>query len=328
MSKSVFVIYDTEVNYAKKISEFILAKAGDRFEVFLFTKKEPLNEFINANRADILLAADLKDYEPDTDRVGLFIRLSDTPVPEDTENTVYKYSAADILLRKVMSFSAACETAGFDRQGKDDIRIIGVYSPIKRCFQTTFALTLGQICARKKKTLYLSFEAFSGFDILEGKKTGNDLMDLLYFSECDTGNFAVRIGSMAERIGGLDYIPPVRLYSRYRDISKDQWVRLLRLIRKETDYEVVILDLSECIGGLFDILAECDRLYTMDAEDHIARAKLSQFEMILKETGYQGLTDKMIRIRIPYYRSVPEEPSMLPYSELAEYVRKVTDEQE
>ncbi len=325
MSKPVFVIYDTEEPYAKKIFEYILAKAGDT-ELFLFTKIGPLNEFLSANRADILLAADLQKGEIVTDRVESAILLSDTPVDENA-SAVFKYSAADDLLRRVMSISAAGKAAGPDRK-KGGITVIGIFSPVKRCFQTTFALTMGQIYARKKKTLYLSFEAFSGFDILEGTKMGNDLMDLLYFSECDTGNFAVRIDSMAERIGELDHIPPVRLYSKYRDISRDQWIRLLKRIRRETGYEVLILDLSEHIRGLFDILAECDRFYTIEAQDQSARAKLSQFEMILGETGYQGLKDKMIRIRIPTVNGMPEDPVMLPYTELAEYVKRMIDEQE
>ena len=136
------------------------------------------------------------------------------------------------------------------------------------------------------------------------------------------------IDSMAERIGELDYIPPVRLYSKYRDISRDQWIRLLRKIRTETDYEVLIMDLSECIGGLFDVLAECDRIYTIEAPDIRARAKMSQYEIILGETGYQGLTDKIVKVRIPAYSGLPEDPGMLPYSELAGYVKKVMNEQE
>ncbi|MCR5279972.1 MAG: hypothetical protein K6E19_11080 [Lachnospiraceae bacterium] len=326
MKKKNLVIYDTEETYAKKICEYFRSKAGDTLEQFLFTKEEPLNEFIGSNRADILLASDISDMRI-KDKVGTIVRLSRTPVSETEEGMIYKYSAADDLLRKVLSLGSA-ETAGSAKRSSGSISVIGVYSPIKRCFQTTFALTMGQILARKKKTLYLCFETFSGFDLMEGRKTGNDLMDLLYFSECDTGNFSLRIGGMAERIGELDYVPPVRLYSKYKDISKDQWIRLIDRIRSETDYEVLIMDLSEQVGGLFDVLDDCDRVYTIDASDSFGRAKMSQFEIILGETGYSHLKDRIKKVKIPRYEGIPDEPSMLPYTELAEYVKTIINDLE
>ena len=41
---------------------------------------------------------------------------------------------------------------------------------------------------------------------------------------------------------------------------------------------MVILDLSGMVNGLFELLEECDCVYTPVEEDETARAKVSQYE--------------------------------------------------
>ncbi len=326
MSKRNFVIYDTEEWYAKKLNEFIQAKCREDYEFFLFTKKEPLYEFLAANPAEILLAADLSEREADPGRVKHFITLAGAPVADADNSAVYKYGSAQDLLRKVMRISAADEAADFKCAKK--ARVTGFYSPVKRCGQTTLALTLGQMMAKKKKTLYIGFESFSALCQRDEKEKNGDLMDLLYFSECTTGNLALRAGSLAGRIGELEYIPPVRSRSKYKDIKKEQWLRLIRRISTETDYEYVILDLSEEVDGLYEVLALCDRIYMPAEKDKNATKKLEAFEENMEEEGRKNLMERVVRLNIERFEMLPAEPELLPYGELADHVKKLIDKEE
>lgn len=65
------------------------------------------------------------------------------------------------------------------------MKIIGNYSPIGRCMQTTFALSMGQILSKKHKTLYLNFESYSGFGYLLNREFASDLTDVLYYFNCE-----------------------------------------------------------------------------------------------------------------------------------------------
>ena len=321
MNKKIFVIYDSEENYAKKICQYISAKAGDVFELYLFTKKEPLLEFVGREPAEILLASGLSEEE--AKNTGFYIRLSDSYEEECGENTVYKYSPADVILRKVMKIIEGSKDTGEKRIGKGQMKVIGFYSPIKRCFQSTCALTMGQILSRKKKTLYIGFEPYSGLD--HNGKDGNDIMDLLYFSECGS-DISIQVCNMADRIGDLQVIQPVRHFEKYRDITKAQWVRLIKKLKDETDIEVLILDLSEQIDGLFDVMDECDEVYTIEVDGKTASRKLGRFDALLREEGYIRLADRIKKLSIPVYKGIPDEPEMLPYSQLAGYLSEIMDD--
>ena len=98
------------------------------------------------------------------------------------------------------------------------MHIIGIYTPIGRCLQTTFSLTLGQMLAKKYKTLYLNFEAYSGFSKILNKRFENDISDLMYYFECAREKLAYRLESMVETVNGLDFVPPVEIYQNLAGI--------------------------------------------------------------------------------------------------------------
>ena len=72
------------------------------------------------------------------------------------------------------------------------------------------------------------------------------------------------------RISSSKYLQIVRAGDKYfvvavckdtvtmlTEISKDTWIRMLNVICEEGGYEYVILDLSDSIRGIFDVLKEC-----------------------------------------------------------------------
>ena len=67
----------------------------------------------------------------------------------DSYPSVYKYQAADSLIREVIGcYCESPEEAGLVVRGRK-ARILGIYSPIGRCLKTSLALTLGQQLARE-----------------------------------------------------------------------------------------------------------------------------------------------------------------------------------
>lgn len=62
---------------------------------------------------------------------------------------------------------------------------------MRRCLQTSFALTLGQELAKIRKTLYLSFEHYAGWNQLLDKGVRGDLAALLYFARSRGKNSTV-----------------------------------------------------------------------------------------------------------------------------------------
>ena len=57
----------------------------------------------------------------------------------------------------------------------------------------------------------------------------------------------------------------------------------------------VILDLGDCVSGLYDILKKCSRIYTPYIQDEISMAKMRQYEENLKTAGYSDILKRTMK---------------------------------
>lgn len=319
MEKQCMAICGSSV-FTRRLYEYILSKYSDDYEVCLFSEEKSYSEYVMKEKAQIVLAEE-GFMVPKGDSVECLIRLSEEKTDKE-KNEVFKYMAADKIVKDVMAIYAAGRTAQNVNEVFGDKAIIGIYTPVKRCFQTTFAITLGQILSKKKKTLYLNFESYSGFDAYRRDSNRANLMDLVYFSECDSKNFMMRVKSMTENFGTLDYISPATAYVHTIGVTKEQWIKLLDNLLTKTDYEYIILDLSEQVNGLLDVLRKCTRIYTITDEGKMASAKVAQYENMLKDLYYEDVIEKTENIKVPRFKEIPAEFEMLPYTELADYIKR------
>lgn len=322
MAREYFAVCGYDEVYVRKLYEFFLNRYGKDFEVVLFTDREALMKFVEEKEVSVLLTEE-GFMTKDNNNIFHKVTLTEDEKKSKQEGNVFKYVACDKIYKEVMAVYAAGTKAREVNENPEEKMVIGVYSPIKRCFQTTFALTTGQIMAKSKKVLYLNFECFSGFDSMMSATSKTDLMDLVYFSECENGNFAFRLEAMKEKIGELDYISPVKAYVKYSEVTKKQWELLVDNLLTKTEYEVIILDLSEQVNGLLDILKKCKRIYTITDDDKIASAKVAQYQNLLRESSYEEILEKTENIKLPKFREIPHNFEMLPHGEMADFVKKM-----
>ena len=313
-----FAICSHEIEYAKRLSEGIRSICKKDMEVILFTDKASFDEYLKTHKIKVCLASEDFGID-DSNNIDSLIYLTE----EDASGKVHKYMPCDRIYSDAMALSAERSESESKYESLVNKEIIGVYTPVKRSFQTTFALTLGQVLSKKKKVLYLNFESFSGFDTLLGRIGSNDLMDLLYFSECEDSNFAYRVDSLKERVGDLDYISPANAFVKFSLVTKAQWEKLIDTIVEKTDYETVILDLSENVNGLLDILKKCSLVYTITDSDRVATAKVAQYENLLRESSYSDILSKTENISIPKLREIPCNFELLTHSEFADFVKRL-----
>lgn len=322
MKKNILAICGHEKAYTKRLFSFVHKEYGERFDVLLFTKEEVLENFSQNN---VIFAAVIDEGFDCSNCKNIENRffLSE----EREEEKIYRYQSCNEILKEVMAVCAAGKVKE-ELPFTGEKTLIGVYTPVKRTFQTTFALTLGQILAKENKVLYLNFEWYSGFQSLcvGGSKT--DLVDLIYFSECNPENLGMHIEGIKERIGKLDYISPVASMMKFYEIGKEKWEKLINNLLEKTDYEFIILDLSEAVNGLFDVLRKCNRIYTITDDDRTAIAKIAQYEDMIRDSVYEEIIRKTKNIIIPKFREIPPSLEMLPFSELADYIKELISKEE
>ena len=105
-----------------------------------------------------------------------------------------------------------------------------------------------------------------------------------------------------------------------------QWLELCRKIAQIGAYEYIIMDLDDGMSGLFDLLRECYKIYTITREDSFAVAKLNQYEQILKFHELEEIADKTVKCRFPVFKEVPVNLELMTHGELAGYVKAIIRE--
>ena len=326
MDKRILAIFDGEERYAYRLMDFIGSKEHIPFEIHVFTREDKFFAYANQEEIECLLISE-NAYQKkiETLKIPHIIILS-----ENGNNLnpalchINKYQSCENVFREIMKYYT--EKAQ-DKQitlctGAGRMRMIGIYTPVGRCLQTTFSLTLGQMLARHHKTLYLNFEAYSGLGRMLNREFKSDIAALAYYYSCARDKLLYRMESMVETVNGLDFVPPVDIYQNLAGIKGIQWAELFREIEKVSGYEFLLLDLSDSLMDLWEVLRGCDNIYTIARQDGISAAKLEQYERALEAMNYGDVALKTKKWELPVFRQLPLYFQELTYGELAAYIKR------
>ena len=157
----------------------------------------------------------------------------------------------------------------------------------------------------------LGVEVEDNFTIYDVMKGNCDIADAIVSGEtCDVVPSNILLSGLELEMTGVgrEYV----LREQINEISKR--------------YDYIILDLSESIQGTFEILCMCDRIYTIIREDERARAKLAQYEELLRAYEYEEVLEKTRKELLPQFEHLPERIEQYTVGELARYIRKLIRE--
>lgn len=325
MGKPIMAICDGQAAYTNRLVALFQEKKELPFEIYGFTKKENLQKFCDEKKIALLIISE-PEYreelqEKAIDRI-LVLQEGTGSLPEGVA-AVNKFQPAGMLYREIMRvYGEGDRVVPFSETRKKTAQLIGVYSPLHCCMQTTFALAAGEILAKKKKTLYLNFECFSGFETLLGRRFDGNLTDVLYYYGCAREKLSYRLESIVQKMGELYFIPPAASYEDFQDMREEEWIAVITGIAQAGGYEAIVLDLTEQVRGVYGLLAVCDRIYTLLKEDRMAKAKLAQYELLLEREDYRGIREKTKMCRAPFLKNLPSDISCLGRGEFADFVEK------
>lgn len=325
MNKKILAIFDGEENYAYRLMDFMGEKMNLPFEIYVFTDEDRFYSCSKMKDIECLLISEnVYKGEVETLQIPHIIILSESGKNlNKTLHHINKYQSSENIFHEIMEYytDRSESVPAALRTGLKKMRIIGIYTPIGRCLQTTFSLTLGQMLAKKYKTLYLNFEAYSGFARMLSRHYENDLSDLMYYFECAREKLSYRLESMVETVNGLDFVPPAEIYQNLAGIRGNQWIDLFLEIEKTSEYEYLILDLSDIVTDLWDILRHCECIYTISRDDGLAMAKIDQYERALEHMNYGDINVRTAKWKLPIFRELPARFEELTYGELAGYIK-------
>lgn len=321
------VICDRETAFVQILADYLKSKYRWGLEIEAFDDGDKLSSLYEKKDIDVCLVGEgmLSAYQTEEalKHTGQLIYLT----KRRGRDGVFKYQSVEDVTKDLMDFCIQREVSLFYKTplyaGDRDVKIIGFYSPVHHLLQSSLALTMGQILAKEKRVLYLNFEPYSGFEYMMQRSYEHDLMDILFFLKEDSQKFRMKLDSIIERVGQLEYIPPVFCYPDMEEVDNSMWQRLLKRIVNEMDYEILILDMTEHIRGMFSMLEVCDEIYSCLPEHGFAMAKLEQYKKLLLHMKKETICKNTKTCFVPNFHQLSYQTSMFTHSELANYVKEI-----
>lgn len=344
MTQKIMAICDMEEGYAFRMAEYLLEKVRLPYTLHLFTAVEELEKFAGWEDIEILLIAEsawrlLKEayirkqvaqmfiLQESSEAVQMSAAQESGGAAQEDMHCICKYQSPELVVQEMLNVIADGSGWKDCPEAVDtDVKMIGIYSPVKRCLQTSFALSLGQLLAKEHKTMYLNFEMYSGLGELLQREYQTDMLDVMYYFQSAREKLALRLPTVIQNAGGLDYIPPMQYSLAIKEVPGQQWLALCKDIAAIGEYEYMILDLDDGIDGLFELLKSCNKIYTITREDHFAQAKLRQYERMLQQGELGEISEKTVKCRFPIFQELPDSLDMMTHGELAGYVKSIIKE--
>lgn len=319
----VLAVCDSEIAYAYQLVDYLGNKKNFPFQVQLFSSEKTLIEYSLHHPIAVILISQKDYYQQTIEMVTDHVVVLRENFEDDLADlkTIYKYQSMELIVKELLEWVA--KRGNLTRVISDgkSMKLIGVYSPVGKCLKTSFSIVMGQLLSKKHKVLYINMESYSGLGKLLQKDFKTDMSELIYYLQNSKEKFIYHMGSMTGRVGELDLLPPFHSFLDFISVSKDEWIQLFQEIERGTDYEYIILDLSDAIQGLYDILRLCDLVYTLGREDGFSMAKIEQYEDVLKKSNYEDVWKKTKCYTIPEIKNLPLGLPQLTFTELAEYVK-------
>lgn len=319
----VLVLCDREEEYAQLMTEFMRTHKDLPWQIRTYTDADMMIQEENDRQVDIMVIAE-RTYQKEMQLLKplrtVILMENGIEKPQDCI-CIDKYQEAQEVLQILLEAYLEIADAGYMQVEIGNTVFIGIYSPVRRCLQTTFAITLSQMLAENHRTLYLNFEHYSGLSELKAREGARDLADLLYFLMAEKGRFKIRLQTIAQHQGNLDYVPPMKSGQNLLTVPTEEWKQLLGKLAETGIYEYVVMDLSESMQGLFEVLRNCRVVFTMTREDRIAQGKIAEYERILQAYSYEDVLSKTRQCPVPKIKRIPDTLEQYARSEMADFVR-------
>lgn len=335
MSNGTIAIYDSEAAYALKLAEYFRLKNGLNYSVSVFTDYNSLKNYLSENDIDILLISEeFYMYIEELQNVCNLFILTDGNIDASLKQytSLYKYQPADRLLRDIMScYALSSSKEKIPVLTSASAKIIGIYSPVKRCGKTIFALSYGCIISMTENSLYINLEEYSGFSFFADNIPSGDLSDLLYFYRQNPSNVIKKLAALTRIYHNLNYIPPMQFSYDIKNMEGQDLINFIHTISETGQYQNIILDISDSLKDVPALLSICDKIFMPSTKDDISQLKIDEFFKSISTLYSASIKDKTEIITLPYadpciFSDTETHDFMekLLFSKLGTYIKELT----
>ena len=212
MKKKIFAVYDKEEDFACRLTSWLKQKCRLSLEFMAFTNPQKLCEYGKIHEIALVLAAEnsLETCIRDAFQGKMIVLLEEGPSSLCDYPNISKYQSCTEILQELLTLMGTHFPSCIpETNARQNLELLGVYSPVNRCGKTSFALAASQILSERYPVLYLNLESCSGFESLFAIKYPRNLGDFFYHLRQKKENTTALLASLIHQTGTLHYIPPV-----------------------------------------------------------------------------------------------------------------------
>ena len=323
MEQKALVLCDPEVDYAQQMAGFLESGHDFPWEVIVCSGRKELEQvFVGASAEVVVIAESLVGETVPKYPARQVVLLNESGCVRFSEVVnIDKYQEADHVKKELLKLYNRQQNPIYPVLGRSSpAECIAFYSPVRRCLQTGTAITYSQLLSEKKRVLYLNFESYAYFAENPEEERGTDMASLLYYADAPEEAFAIHLQAICRNMGNWDYVLPMYNVENLAVTEAGEWIKLITKCRSLKEYDLIVLDLNDSIQGVFEILRQCDRIYTIIKSDRAAEKKQNRYEYMVKKKMYEDILQKTVLLQIPVMSRLPEDLEDYSRGELAEYV--------
>ena len=206
------------------------------------------------------------------------------------------YEPGDVILQRIYQQLLKQEIylPGLGRFGHKK-QLVGVFSPHGYDLQTGFSFLYSMIYGETRKVLYLNFQYYDGFF----EEAGSDVGELIYTLHQKHLPMAQILNALVSHAGRLDYILPAVNPMDLEELTSADYELLVGKLLEETDYEVIVFNLSNQVTGIEEILQGCRFFYSLQKEGSIYDACQTRFRNYIRQQEYSEAEEKIKVVTLP-----------------------------
>jgi len=296
-----------------------------QIEAIGFNRRESLEDYCSKNHMDLLLLP-IEDRDFKSEAVAKTIILSADKMVSVTDVCIYKYQSMNTIVDEIISMIPYNNAERFLNVSGTKKRVLGVYSPIGRCFKTSFALSLAKLYAVDNKVLYINLEEYSGLARFISRDFEHTLSDIMLMYMQEAGTILLKQERMIRDIYNVSILPPLSCIRDIFEISIEMWKGYFELLVTGSVYEVIIIDFGTTSFFREELFELCDVIYVPGIKGTSAAVKLEEFAKYIEKIKDGKLKNRIVNIELPYIEELKTADSFAMVAmnlEFTKYVREI-----
>lgn len=303
MQKIKLAICMEDAEYQARLTNYLFGHYNNHFELHGYTSLLNFMEQVEKSKEQVLLI----DEQVNTESLnweGAIVCLTEDTAGENAGKAdrfyrVAKYQEISGIVDTILGCFGQ-ENCNLESHGilSGKQKIIAVYSLAETEYQLPFALTMASIFGESHKTLVLDLQENSGLQQMFEDKRDQGLEELMVMAE--GGKYSKnRLLSCICHSENWDYIYPAKDTECICSMGSGIYHKMLELVCKELDYEILLVNLGTRFLGFFQALEKYQSIFLLKKQSLLSQRREQEFEKELVQKGFSQIMDRIIKLEVP-----------------------------